>query len=140
MSDKEINPAFLDEDGNLKPRAILPTTFKAIGCNFTLLAREGKAAIYQRIEIESKVPSFEVVIIQGHDGRVIKGALVQPSEFYPSTSSWGNLGWSYTHKGNDPQRAWAKYEELKARFAPKVIVPARRRTPITPTDANSANV
>ncbi len=139
MSEAPIHPDFLDEDGNPLPRAILPETFKAIGSNFRQLAREGRAAIYERIEIDSKIPSFEVVIIQGHDGRIIKGAIVLPSEFYPSTSSWGSLGWSYTRHPKDEARAWAKFEELKARFAPKVIVPARRRTPLPAPVAISAS-
>lgn len=123
------DPQFLDGDGNPRPRAILKTSFSAKGSEFAQVFREGRIAIYQLTSTEHGRVHFEVVIIQGHDGRVIKGAVVMPSEFYPSTSSWGILGWTF----NERHLADAKAHELLVRFKIRQPGPARRRTPLVET-------
>lgn len=38
--------------------------------------------------------SYEVVIVQRHNGFVIAGNVVPPGESMPSTSQWGKSGWT----------------------------------------------
>lgn len=73
----------------------LETKFTKWGCDFTQLERIGDVAIYERVDKYSYT-SYEIVIVQSHNGREIGGKLYPPSEFFPSSATWGIKGWSST--------------------------------------------
>lgn len=52
-------------------------------------------AIYERFK-EGRVPHYEVIIIQSHDGFSVAGKEVEASEFYPRSEDWGTYGWTYS--------------------------------------------
>jgi len=56
---------------------------------------------------------FEVVIVQHHDGREVFGAFIEPAEYYPPTSQWGTLGWTFTEV--DREGADRMFDQLCAR-------------------------
>jgi hypothetical protein len=61
----------------------------------TLLKREGDLAIYRRKQVGTNATAhFEVVIITRHDGITINGNLIEAGELYPSSSQWGDRGWT----------------------------------------------
>jgi hypothetical protein len=73
----------------------LPEKFIKKGFKHHLLKREDNVAIYKRQFVEtSKHFHYEVVIITTHNGITIDGNYIEPGELYPSTSQWGNMGWT----------------------------------------------
>jgi hypothetical protein len=75
----------------------LEKTFTKKGFKYTQIKREGNFAIYQQDSLTegAVTPSFEVVEIKSHDGYEIGGQKIAASEVYPSTSQWGNIGWTF---------------------------------------------
>lgn len=74
---------------------MLPEKFTKKGFKHTLMKREGNVALYKRNIINVSRPHYEVVIITTHDGIKIGENYIEPGELYPSTSQWGNMGWTY---------------------------------------------
>jgi hypothetical protein len=73
----------------------LPLKFVKKGFKHTQIKREGDVALYKRQSGEnSKVFHFEVVIISSHNGTTIEGNFIEPGELYPSSSQWGDKGWT----------------------------------------------
>jgi hypothetical protein len=73
----------------------LPEKFIKKGFKHSLIKREGNVALYKRRLAESAVNHhYEVVIITSHNGISIDGNYIEPGELYPSTSQWGNMGWT----------------------------------------------
>lgn len=70
----------------------IPTEFSYNGFNYKQIRREGDVAVYQ--QILGKNPSYEVIIVQKHNGYTINGVTYPPAEFYPSTNDWGTKGWT----------------------------------------------
>ncbi len=81
----------------------LPLEFTKGGFQCRQLARSGRAAIYEQTKDE--MVAYEVVVIRNHNGRVIAGQAIPPSEYMPSPEEWGSKGWTYT----DKRVAWAAY-------------------------------
>ena len=77
---------------------ILPLSFKHKGFTLNQLKRAGNKAIYKKQKgvKNSKIVSYEVVIITSHTGYELAGTYIEPAEVYPSTSLWGVKGWSFT--------------------------------------------
>ena len=78
-------------------------------CQFELVERVGDSALYSRTK--DGIKSFEVIKIQTtKKDWIINGKVVSPAgqETYPSTSSWGTLGWSF----NSLEKAKDKLEEI----------------------------
>ncbi len=76
----------------------LPLTFKGRASQkefeFSCLKRESKFAIYKKSDQD--ICYYETIIIQKHDGRTMpNGIFVDPSEYYPSDTTFGLLGWCF---------------------------------------------
>jgi len=69
--------------------------FTSRGFEHKQITRNGDKAIYERNLIGSDRKHYEVIKIQSHNGYEIAGKHYEPSEFYPSSSSWGALGFTY---------------------------------------------
>lgn len=92
---------------------ILPQKFTKKGYKHTLIKREDDVALYKRQTLEnSKIFHYEVVIITSHNGTTIEGNYIEPGELYPSTSQWGDKGWTCTTL----ERAEEKFNEVKKRI------------------------
>lgn len=75
---------------------IIPEKFIKNGFKHILVKREEEVAIYRRHPIaSSKYSHYEVVIIGSHDGTEINGNFIEAGEIYPSTSQWGDKGWTF---------------------------------------------
>lgn len=73
----------------------LPEKFTKKGFKFTLIKRENDVAIYKRsIAGSSKTTHYEVVIITSHNGIFIGKNFIEPGELYPSSSQWGDKGFT----------------------------------------------
>ena len=99
---------------------ILEKEFKSKGFNFTQVVRMGDKAIYQKQALAGKAKSIEVIIIKSHNGYELSGTYIAPAEVYPSTSQWGQLGWTYTRM----EDAMQKYKSL----FPKPAIRTRTRS------------
>ena len=88
----------------------LRTEFRRNGFDYRQIAREGDVAIYSQAWTGCANPSvcYEVIRIRRHDGLNIFGKYYPPTELYPSSESWGNLGWTFC----DKDAAFAKLREL----------------------------
>jgi len=75
---------------------VLSQKFIKKGFKHQLIKREGDVALYKRSSTEfPKASSYEVVIITQHNGITINGNYIEPGELYPSTTQWGDRGWTY---------------------------------------------
>ncbi len=72
----------------------LPTEFSKNGFNFRQLLRDGNVALFAKWN-EDVPETYEVILIQSHDGYEIAGSHVEAGEFYPASTSWGQHGWTY---------------------------------------------
>jgi len=71
--------------------------FTARGYLHTLLAREGRVCLVER----GQGAHYEVVILRARPpARCPSGTLLPAREAYPSTSDWGEYGWSYVQREN----------------------------------------
>lgn len=79
---------------------------------FKQLKREGDLAIYSvSSEKTGKIFCYEVVKIGRHDGRQIGENYMEPAELYPSSSLWGQEGWTLMTLA----RAEEKFKEIQER-------------------------
>ena len=60
--------------------------------------RENMFAIYERHHISSEKKHYEAIKIQSHNGYEIAGNKIPPSEYYPSSNSWGRYGYTCVTK------------------------------------------
>lgn len=96
----------------------LPKEIVWKGFALTQIAREGDVAIYRQRDVGSafKGPhvSYEVIVVQRHNGRTIFGKDYPPSEYYPSTEQWGTAGWTISGMGDEEnlKAARAKMREV----------------------------
>ena len=75
----------------------LDTVVESKGFRYTQVRREGKVAIYEQRLIKGKqLFAYEVIVVQSHNGYELGGNTYPPAEYYPSTNSWGTLGWTYS--------------------------------------------
>ncbi len=88
----------------------LPQKFNKKGFKHTQIKREQDVALYKRQSIEnSKVFHYEVVIISSHNGTIIEGNFIEPGELYPSSSQWGDKGWTCISL----ERAEEKFKQIQ---------------------------
>lgn len=96
------------------------TQYRKHGKDFLLIKRSGNIGLFK----ENKYNSYEVIIIQSHNGREIMGNVIPPAEFAPSDESWGSKGWTYTIEAD----ALKKFNELNENTlkdpVEKLIIPA----------------
>jgi hypothetical protein len=70
----------------------LPIEFTKHGFTHRQVFREGNKAIYERGK-PGQHTHFEAIIIGSHNGYVIGGVKVEPSETYPSAEQFGQKAW-----------------------------------------------
>lgn len=71
---------------------LLSTSFKRNGFAFEQVLRAGHWAIYRKTK--GNWAGYEVIRVLRHNGRIIGGKTIEPSEYYPSSENWGTLGFS----------------------------------------------
>jgi hypothetical protein len=73
----------------------LDEQFESAGFKYKQTHREDMFAIYERKRIDSiKDSHYESIKIQSHNGMEIAGNKIPPSEYYPSSNSWGRHGYT----------------------------------------------
>jgi hypothetical protein len=82
--------------------------FSSRGFYFKQIHRESDFAIYERWHENSDKKHYEVVIIQSHNGYSIGDQSYPPSEFYPSSNSWGTDGFTCVSK----EAAYKRLDEM----------------------------
>lgn len=73
--------------------------YKKNGFNFVILNRIGDYALAAGIG-ENYAKTYEVIIVQSHNGRAIQGKMFPPAEYAPSNEQWGSKGWTFTSLEN----------------------------------------
>ena len=77
----------------------LDKEFESAGFKYKQIHREDMFAIYERGYINTtKDPHYEAIKIQSHNGMEIAGNKIPPSEYYPSSNSWGRHGYTCVTK------------------------------------------
>ena len=79
--------------------------FESAGFKYKQIHREGIYAIYERCysnNVNNK--HYEVIKRQSHNGIEIAGNKIPPSEFYPSSNSWGVNGFTCLNKADAYKR------------------------------------
>jgi len=89
--------------------------FTSKNFHFKQIHREGDFAIYERHFDGNEKKHYEVVKIQSHNGYAIGGQKYPPSEYYPSSTSWGADGYTCISKENAYKRLDKMIEEHKIR-------------------------
>lgn len=96
--------------------------FTQKGFAFRQLHREQDYAIYERwSEASPDRKHYEVIKIQSHNGYAIGGQSYPPSEFYPSSNSWGMHGFTCLSKENAYKRLEKLIKEDKNRETEKKL-------------------
>ena len=83
--------------------------FESAGFKYKQIHREGIYAIYERCysnNVNNK--HYEVIKIQSHNGIEIAGNKIPPSEYYPSSNSWGRHGYTCVNK----QQAYNRIDRM----------------------------
>lgn len=94
----------------------LPESFEKSGWSFNQIARDGNIALFRKDRIGGNAESFEVIVVQSHNGREFKDPESQkvthypPAEFYPSSEQWGSKGFSLTTLTD----ARVRFDEMRA--------------------------
>jgi hypothetical protein len=98
--------------GRIEGVKTLATSFKRDGgFQFDQVQRDGMLAIYKKKKPHHSRWSFETIIIQQHNGFVLAGNQIEPAETYPSSATWGQLGWTFTTLDG----AQSKFTKLKSK-------------------------
>ena len=87
---------------------LLKTEFESKGFKFKQIERNGDAAIY--LKTKGNWKGWEVIKISRHNGYTLGGSIIEPSETYPSSSMWGQSGFTYFFE--DKQFAYKKFNEF----------------------------
>jgi hypothetical protein len=86
----------------------LDKDFESAGFKYKQIHRENMYAIYERHHNTSEIKHFEVIKIQSHNGLEIAGNKIPPSEYYPSSNSWGRHGYTCVNK----QQAYNRIDRM----------------------------
>lgn len=87
------------------------------GDNAVQIKRIGDVAIYERTGKYNE-KRYEVIIVQHFKERYLKdGTLIPAGKYYPSTSLWGNMAWSYIKKENAEKKFDKVLKEVKRNIA-----------------------
>jgi hypothetical protein len=78
------------------------------GYDFTVIQRSDQVAICHGKSKTSPAETWEVFLIQHHNGLTIAGNHVPPAEYPPSNEQWGSKGWTFTTE----DAAWEKFQKL----------------------------
>ena len=92
----------------------IPKIFRSNNFAFEQLKRLDNIAIYGKFKEDFKKETYhyEVIVIQSHNGYYIKESYVPPSEFYPSSQSWGLSGFTFRSL-EDAEKKFEQLIELK---------------------------
>jgi len=83
----------------------LDKEFESGGFKYKQIYRENIYAIYERCYINNiDRKHYEAIRIQSHNGIIIAGNKIAPSEYYPSSNSWGLHGFTCTSRENAYKR------------------------------------
>jgi hypothetical protein len=77
-----------------EPYARLGTRFRHSGFELTQLKRVGDVAVYEQTK-GKQPPAFEVVVIRRREACVAFGTELPATEFYPTNTDWGSMGFTY---------------------------------------------
>lgn len=89
----------------------LSPSFSKKGFLFNLVKRIGRIAIFKKTRLTTnKDDSYEVIIVQKHDGYFMAGTFIKAGECFPGNNDWGSKGWTY--RIEDYDRAELKFNEL----------------------------
>jgi len=91
----------------------LDKEFSSNGFVFKQIHREKNYAIYERRYENSDKKHYEAIRIQSHNGLVIAGNKIAPSEYYPNSNSWGLHGFTCVSRENAYKRLDKMMEEEK---------------------------
>ncbi len=80
------------------------TKYKSSGYEYNLMERRGNVGIFK----EYKHDSYEVIIIQSHNGLEFNGVKTAPTEYPPGKNQWGSKGWTFRER----DAAYEKFIEL----------------------------
>lgn len=95
----------------------LPTQFTKNNYTHKQVTREGDIALFQRANLKAETAlHYEVIRVQRHNGLLFSGQTEKsaPAEFYPSSGTWGHLGWTF----GDRAKAEEKFRELVGELDP----------------------
>ena len=100
----------------------LETSFHKYGEDFIEVFRDGDFRVYQRKGNAMVGVSHEVIRVVRAEERQFNGKVYPPSEVYPTSSQWGNLGWTCM-EGEEAAVALLrrKKAELEERESPTVF-------------------
>jgi hypothetical protein len=84
------------------------TIFWARKFIFTQIARQGDVALYSKRRPDWSYCSYEVIIVQKHNGFEVFGRKIPPAEYFPSSNEWGTNGFTYQKR----EDALCKYNQL----------------------------
>jgi len=70
------------------------------GYDFTVIARNGDFALAKGISRISGRDNWEVIEVQSHNGIYMGDNWVDAKEFPPSSSQWGDKGWTGLNEGH----------------------------------------
>lgn len=91
--------------------------FIRTGFTFKQIIRVGQLAIFAQSKPNWKIPRYEVVRINKHNGYKIGTQFVKAAETYPGASLWGMQGWTFFTL----EKAEKKFKELGDRFNSKSL-------------------
>jgi hypothetical protein len=66
--------------------------------DFTLVARRGDWCVYSKTKTGFKSTFYEVMRIRRHEGRIMGGQNIPPSEYLPCNEAWGIDGFSFSKR------------------------------------------
>ena len=94
------------------PYRPLHKEFRRDGFVHREVLRQKNAAVYEKRWTGCTGPSvcYETIRVKRREGFWIEYRFVAPSEVYPSSEQWGELGWTFCDKG----AAFAKLREITA--------------------------
>jgi len=103
-------------------------SFVSKGFEFKQVLRDGDMAIYEKHAPGSKCSSYELIHITSHNGYVIAGNKIPPSEVYPGDSQWGTYGWTYTTLKDAKAKLDEKLEFIKKNKENKKTKKTKKRS------------
>ena len=99
---------------------LLDHSFRRSGWNYSLLERNGMAAIYEQREPAKpdKISGYVVARIRRIKGKTLPdGNKIPPREIFPSPSEFGFNGWYYMSNPESKKMAYEQYHKLIHKLA-----------------------
>jgi hypothetical protein len=85
----------------------MATSFSQSGWRFTQLDREGMVALFRKARRDGTQENFEVVVLEHRRASICPSGSIAPEhEAFPTPSSWGKAGWTFSRASHhDPLAA-----------------------------------